>query len=153
MKETSLLKDMWSPKVKRRTELIVPEVTYSNNVGSLNNESWFFDVPYSFRSALDIKYEQRMKLKKPYMVWTQGPILGFKQGDFIHSRCATRAVMVHDAQIMGWDVDKNEMFEGVVVYKEFFVDGHIYTKKRRWNLYANGISGIVNIWGSGFEDY
>lgn len=30
---------------------------------------------------------------------------------------------------MGWDVEKNEMYEGMVVYKDLSVNGHVYTVK------------------------
>ena len=82
MGELELLKSMWAHKVKRNTKLIVSEVTYDQGKGHLNNDHWHFQVPYAFLDALDLKYEQRMKNKKPYMVWTQGPLLRFKDGDF-----------------------------------------------------------------------
>ena len=64
MEELEYLKSLWSRKIKRKTKLIVPEVKYQNLKGSLNNENWKFKVPYAFREALDIKFEQRMKDKK-----------------------------------------------------------------------------------------
>jgi hypothetical protein len=119
VKELVYLKSMWAHKVRRKTELIVPEVTYHNNQGSLNNESWAFKVPYAFREALDIKFEQRKKNKKPYMVWTQGPILSFKDGDLIHTKDGKRAVQVQFASQMGWDPITDEMYQGSVVYYEY----------------------------------
>ena len=59
MKELDQLKTMWAPKVKRITTLIVPEITHNGNDYSLNNDSWIFKVPFAFRNALDIKYEER----------------------------------------------------------------------------------------------
>ena len=63
MGELELLKSMWAHKVKRNTKLIVSEVTYDQGKGHLNNDHWHFQVPYAFRDALDLKYEQRMKIK------------------------------------------------------------------------------------------
>jgi hypothetical protein len=120
---------MWKQRSKRKTKLIVPSVSRSEGTWSLNNNSWFFDAPYCFRDALDIKYEERKKDKKPYMVWTQGPRIAFKEGDLIQSRCGHKAVQVRFASPMGWDVAKDEMFEGSVVYTEFMVDGHKFTKQ------------------------
>jgi|TARA_B110001469_G_C9558319_1_gene276934 hypothetical protein len=128
MKELDHLRSMWAPKVKRSTELIVPEVTYSNGIGSLKNESWKFEVPFAFRDALDLKYEQRVKNKKPYMVWIQGSILRFKDGDAIKSKCGSRAVQVQYANPMGWDTSKNEMYEGSVVYEDFTISDGKYMK-------------------------
>ncbi len=119
MNELEQLKSMWAHKVKRLTKLIVPDVTYINGKGSLNNAHWKFVVPYAFRDALDLKYEKRMKNKEPHMVWTQGVILRFKDGDTISSRCGTSLVQVKYANPMGWDVSKDEMYEGSVLYEEF----------------------------------
>ena len=55
MEELDYLKSLWSCKIKRKTKLIVPEVTYKDLKGFLNNENWKFKVPYAFREALDIK--------------------------------------------------------------------------------------------------
>jgi hypothetical protein len=107
-------------KIKRSTTLIVPKVTYQGTQGSLNNDHWFFCVPYAFRDALDIKYEQRMLNKDPYMVWTQGPILRFKEGDTLIAKEGGRVVQVEFANRMGWDSEANTMYEGVVTYSEFY---------------------------------
>lgn len=81
------LESMWDSKVKRKVPTI-PIVSYDTelSVGSLSNEDWYFKVPYAFREALDLKYEERKKNKKSYMVWTQGPILSFKDGDSFTAR-------------------------------------------------------------------
>lgn len=118
MYELDLLKSMWGFKAKRKTELIVQRVTYLDGQGSLNNDSWAFKVTYAFRETLDIKYEERKKNKKPYMVWTQGPILSFKEGDLIHSSDGRRFIQVRFANQMGWDTNKEEMYQGSVVYSE-----------------------------------
>ena len=119
---------MWGPKVKRKTDLIVPQVTYEDGQGSLNNDSWAFKVTYVFRDALDIKYEERKKNKEPYMVWTQGPILSFKDGDMIHSKDGNRSIQVRFANQMGWDATKEEMSPGSVVYSEYAVSGNSHSK-------------------------
>ena len=119
------LRSMWAEKTKRSTKLIVPSVTHGDPEGSLNNDSWAFKVPYAFRDALDIKYEERRRDKTPYMVWTQGPCLRFKEGDLVHSKDGSRVVQVRYASPMGWDVANNEMYQGSVDYVEY--DGS-YTK-------------------------
>jgi len=131
MKELDLLKSMWAPKVKRKTELIVPKITYSGMHGSLNNGHWKYRVPYAFRDSLDIKYEKRMKDKIPYMVWTQGPILSFKEGDLLTARDGKKSVQVQYANQMGWDTSKNQMHEGSVVYDEFDINNGKCTKIQR----------------------
>lgn len=128
MSELEQLKSMWAAKVKRTTNLIVPKVTHDGNDGSLNNDSWAFKVTYAFRDALDIKYEERKKNKKPYMVWTQGPVLSFKEGDLVYSKDSTRAVQVRVANRMGWDSAKGEMYQGSVVYSLFTVSGGPFSK-------------------------
>ena len=128
MNELEHLRSMWAAKAKRKTELIVPQVTYDGQEKSLNNDSWVFKVPYSFRDALDIKYEERKRDKKPYMVWTQGPLLSFKEGDLIRSKDERRAVQVRFATQMGWDSGKAEMYQGSVVYSDFAVSGNSFSK-------------------------
>lgn len=128
MKELDHLQKMWASKIKRSTDLIVPEVTHEGLNGSLNNEYWFFNVKYAFREALDIKYEERKKNKKPYMVWTQGPILSFKEGDLIHSNDGQRAVQVQFANQMGWDSAKQQMYVGSVSYFEMSVSDGFFNK-------------------------
>jgi len=119
---------MWASKIKRKTNLIVPKVSYQGMNGSLNNENWSFKVTYAFRDALDIKYEQRTKDRKPYMLWTQGPILNFKEGDLIISQNCDKSVQVTFASPMGWDSAKNEMYEGSVTYDQYSVKNGEYIK-------------------------
>ena len=128
MNENAHLRTMWSSKIKRSTVLIVPTVTYQDGEGSLNNDSWAFKVGYEFRDALDIKYEERKKNKKPYMIWTQGPILSFKEGDMLHSRDEKRTVQVRYANQMGWDEPRAEMHQGSVFYSEYVTSGISITK-------------------------
>jgi len=131
MQELEHLRSMWKHKIKRKTDLIVSRVTYVNMSGSLNNENWAFQVPYAFRDALDIKYKQRMKNKKPYMVWTQGPILSFKEGDVLTSTDEAKSVQVQFASCMGWDTSKNEMYKGNVGYDKYEITNGIYSEKER----------------------
>jgi len=128
MQELEHLRSMWKHKIKRKTDLIVSRVTYVNMSGSLNNEHWEFKVPYAFRDALDIKYEQRRKDKKPYRVWTQGPILSFKEGDVLTSANKSKSVQVQFSNCMGWDTSKDEMYEGNVVYEKYGITDGIYSE-------------------------
>ena len=117
--EIEYLKSLWAPKIRRKTKLIVPEVTYAKLDGSLNNDHWAYRVPYAFRDALDIKYEQRIRDKQPYMVWTQGPILSFKEGDILFNKEEFKSVQVQSSNAMGWDSAKDLMYEGNVVYEAY----------------------------------
>jgi len=124
MQEIKHLESMWAAKVKRSASLIVPKVS----LGSLSNEGWAFNVPYAFRDALDIKYEQRMKDKKPYMIWTQGPLINFNEGDTFTARDNKSAMQVLYATGMGWDTATNKMYLGSVVLDEFEINERKYTK-------------------------
>jgi hypothetical protein len=128
MKELNLLESMWGPKVRRKTKLIVPLVTYENNRGSLNNKNWAYNVSYAFRDALDIKYELRVQNKISSMEWTQGPILSFKQGDVFHSKAGDKMIQVRFANQMGWDANNNKMYQGSVVFSEFLHNGNLFNK-------------------------
>ncbi|KAB7694367.1 hypothetical protein [Plesiomonas shigelloides] len=130
MNEINLLRSMWKDRTKRSTQLIVKGITFNGETGSLNNTHWKYEVGYSFRDALDLKYEQRMKNKKPYMVWTQGPIVCFKEGDVINSTCKTKALQVKFSDRMGWDTTKNEMYEGSVTYTEYSIENNSLTLLR-----------------------
>ncbi|CCN37194.1 hypothetical protein VIBNISO65_1660020 [Vibrio nigripulchritudo SO65] len=123
------LKSMWGPKVRRKTTTI-PEVKYDTekSVGMLMNNDWFYNVTYAFREALDLKFEERKVNKRSYMIWTQGPILNFKNGDTFISKCETNAVQVKYANSMGWDADKHEMYKGSVVYELFKIENGNYKK-------------------------
>ena len=125
---------MWAPKIKRKL-VTVPTVSYSAElrIGSLNNEDWHFKVPYAFREALDLKYEKRMKDKKTYMTWTQGPILKFKNGDSFISKYYKTAIQVQFSSPMGWDSTKNEMYQGSIVFDQFSINDHKYTKLKRYS--------------------
>ena len=129
MTELEHLKSMWSTKTKRSTKLIIPQVTYKNSIGSLNNDNWFFHVPYAFREALDIKFEERKKDKKSYMVWTQGPIISFKEGDILHSKDKNQTIQIRFANQMGWDTSKEEMYQGSVVYSEYTTSNNTLIKQ------------------------
>lgn len=128
MNELEHLRSLWAPKIKRTPELIVPRVTYDGREGNLCNDSWSFKVSYEFRDALDINYEERRKDKKPYMVWTQGPLLRFKDGDFLHSKDGGRAAKIRFATPMGWDSTNNEMYQGSVVYLRYSLTGNAFSE-------------------------
>lgn len=131
------LKSMWpiDGKTKIKRELAaLPSVYYNSvlNQGTLNNENWYFSVPYAFRDALDIKYEQRVKDKKAYMVWTQGPILKFKMGDNFPAKNNNVTLQVQFGDQMGWDRDKNEMYLGSVVFDLFELVNKKHIHKQRY---------------------
>lgn len=44
-------------------------------------KEWYFKLPPTFRSALDIKLTTRQIDNQKYEIWTQGNIYSFKQGD------------------------------------------------------------------------
>lgn len=133
MDQLDHLRSMWGPAIKRSTKLIVPKVTYEESSGSLNNDDWVFNVPYAFRDALDIKYEQRKKRKEANMVWTQGPILRFKEGDTLTSKDKALMVQVKFANPMGWDESKHEMNQGVVLYELYEIARNQIKKISREN--------------------
>jgi len=121
--KTDLLKrleSMWQARVIRKTPTY-PEVHYdpATSMGTLNNPDWAFHVPYAFREALDLKYEQRKKDKRPYMIWTQGPFLSFKEGDALTSRDGQAVVQVKFATSMGWDPVKKRMYKGSIIFDKF----------------------------------
>lgn len=130
MKELELLRALWKDRAKRSTELIVPSVSGSsadNALCSLHNDHWAYLVGYAFREALDIKYEKRMRDKKPYWTWTQGPIISFKNGDLIMSKTGETAVQVSYALPMGWDREIGEMYKGLVTHKLYSVKDNKFT--------------------------
>lgn len=131
------LKTMWpsTDKTKIKRELATyPSVYYNSALsqGTLNNDNWCFNVPYTFRDALDIKYEQRIKDKVGSMVWTQGPILKFKMGDNFPAKNNNITLQVQFGDQMGWDRDKNEMYLGSVVFDLFELIDKKYIHKQRY---------------------
>lgn len=150
MQELESLKSMWAAKVKRKVPTM-PQVKYNSelNVGTLDNDDWYFRVPYAFREALDIKFEERKKDKKCYMVWTQGPILSFKDGDTFTAKNQKSALQVRFSNPMGWDPEKNQMYQGRVVFDKFDVSGHKHTKLSQYSCTQMDflkilISGVIN---------
>ncbi len=117
----------------RIKKLIIPSVSYDGMNGSLNNSHWFFNIGYGFREALDIEYSQRMENKKPVFVWTQGGVIGFKEGDLISSRDGRSAVQVRFANPMGWDEKNESVYEGSVTYDEYSISAGKYTKESEKN--------------------
>lgn len=131
------LKTMWpsADKNKIKRELATYPSVYYNSVksqGTLNNDNWYFNVPYTFRDALDIKYEQRVKDKVGSMVWTQGPILKFKMGDNFPAKNNNITLQVQFGDQVGWDRDKNEMYLGSVVFDLFELIDKKYIHKQRY---------------------
>jgi len=144
------LESMWAKKVKRKVPTI-PIVSYDTELsaGSLNNDDWYFKVPYAFREALDLKYEERKKNKKGYMVWTQGPVLSFKDGDSFTAKDNKTAVQVQFSNPMGWDSAKDEMYQGSVVFDEFTINNNQFIKIKQHScsqmeFLKTLISGVIN---------
>ncbi len=120
-------------KIKCRTKtrmvnLLVSEEKLHNQT-NLEYDNWKFSIPYAFREALDLRYEQRTKNKKKYMVWTQGPCLRFKEGDILHSKCGSFALQIRYALPMGWDEEKDLMYEGTVLFDVFEINNGKYSKQ------------------------
>lgn len=133
-KEITQLKALWQERTQRSTSLIVPSMSSENSKllpNDIHPSHWSFNIPYAFRDALDIKYEQRKKDKKTYMVWTQGPMLSFNEGDTFTSKNQDCALQIIFATGMGWDMAKNEMYQGSVVFEEFEIKNKQYTKVKQ----------------------
>ncbi|SGY87528.1 hypothetical protein [Moritella viscosa] len=129
-KEITQLKALWQERTQRSTSLIVPSMSNEHSKlvpDDIHHSHWCFNIPYAFRDALDIKYEQRKKDKKTYMVWTQGPMLSFNEGDTFTSKNQNCALQIIFATGMGWDAAKNEMYQGSVVFEEFKIENKKYT--------------------------
>ena len=117
-------------RVQRKTKLLVSkEPSKDDRKSCLSNDQWFFVVPYAFRDALDIKYQERVKTVKSkdldsktqehryrYSVWTQGRLISFKEGDLLTSKDNEYFVQVNHANPMGWDPSANKMYFGSVNY-------------------------------------
>ncbi|WP_067096089.1 hypothetical protein [Marinomonas atlantica] len=111
--EIQLLETLWKRATEKEsgnhyyradksTELIIPRVDYcqDSRTGDLNNSHWTFNVPYAFRDALGLSFDQRFKDKKPYMVWVQGPYIDFKEGDSLKSKSGDISLSVKMATPM-----------------------------------------------------
>jgi hypothetical protein len=115
-----------SKKIKRGTKLI-SNTSGANN--TLDNDNWFFELGYCFRESLGLNFESRMVNKKPMMVWTQKPIIYFKSGDLIFSKCKNYSVQIMFSAPMGWDDESNSMYEGLVTFNvASWVNQNIFTK-------------------------
>lgn len=106
-------------RANKSTELIVPSVEYcpTTRTGNLNNANWEFEVPYAFRDALGLSLDQRFKGKKPYMVWTQGPYIYFKEGDTLSSKLGSVSLTVQMSTPMSRLRGSNSIDFGVVEFK------------------------------------
>lgn len=104
----------------KNVPFVVPFVTWDseNQIGSLNNEHWVFNVGYEFREALDLIFMKRVRNKQTVYRWSQGPIIAFKEGDLIRTKDNKRSVQVRFSNPMGWDTNKDEMYYGSVSYLE-----------------------------------
>ncbi len=99
-------------------------------------KGWIFCLPSSFRDALDIKYQKRVKDKKPYWTWTQGRLFSFSEGDIIYDcpeayfpslnwneqlQLINQMVQVHSATPAGYDKKKGEKeyYPGTIWFKTY----------------------------------
>tara|TARA_R110001583_G_scaffold58417_3_gene174237 strand:+ start:5242 stop:5700 length:459 start_codon:yes stop_codon:yes gene_type:complete len=115
MKEIELIKKVGCKRRATRSLDLIANIKLEN----LETSHWSYPLSYGFRDALDIQYSVRVKDKKTYMVWTQGPVIAFKEGDLIKSGCKCFVVQVEFAQPMGWDIEKDKMYLGNVMFKLF----------------------------------
>ena len=73
------------------------------------------------------------------MVWTQGPILKFKEGDSLTSKDGKICVQVKFANQMGWDTEKGEMYKGAVIYDKTYSRMYLaFIQKQKITLLSNG---------------
>lgn len=103
----------------RSTELIVPCVSYQNNVGNLHNENWAYRVPYAFRDALDISYSTLYHKKISYQAWTQGCLINFVVGDRLSSDKGYCCLQVQSSKPVSLNPNSGEWDEGFVTYTNF----------------------------------
>jgi len=147
------LKSLWTPTVNKKTgnksfsrvtRLIVPVPSWDEaaGTGDLNNSDWAYEVPYTFRTSLDLSLDTRRKqvdvldsetgdpvideetnkVKRkshPYQIWTQGFIIDFKEGDLLISNKGFPALQVQSSRPMDWVEEENKVFEGEVNYELF----------------------------------
>lgn len=139
--ELEHLKSMWSSKIRKKLDLIVP-VSRLEDESDLSGDDWFFNVHFAFRSALDINYVERKENKKSNMVWIQGPILKFKEGDMLHSRDGATILQVKNANPMGWDSSLGSMYEGTVLFEVY---ENIDNKIRKLKSYTCTQMGFLEI--------
>ena len=64
----------------REERSLIPIAVFVNGFAA----GWKMAVPGAFKDALDIKLTQRIVGGKKQMVWTQGRVFDFKEGDTIH---------------------------------------------------------------------
>lgn len=151
MEELNYLEKMWAVRTRRSERLIVKDATADVLVSSFDS-NWMFPVVGAFREALDIKYMKRIKDKKGVFVWTQGPILKFKEGDLLANEAGSLAVQVYYAAPMGWDHELGSMYEGAVTFDVFSISDGSYTKEDRHSVtqmqfFEMLISGKVEVGG------
>ena len=140
MKEIDLIKKMALSTRAKRSDILIAPI----KLDCLDTQNWVFPLCYGFREALDIRYTekvttikkmidgQEVKVKKKYMIWTQGRIIAFKDGDLIINTCGDIAVQVEFAQPMGWDVSKDTMYTGSVMFKLYNIQEGKYLLAARY---------------------
>ncbi len=91
---------------------------------------WHMCVPSCFNAALDIRYSERKKNKKPYWVWTQGADFSFAAGDIIYDtpdgykvwsealKSIKRCVQISEAKPAG-GAEEGDRYSGLVKAKVF----------------------------------
>lgn len=126
--ELEHLRSMWTPPVRRSRNLFVP--IKDDGTGIILNQHWAFEVPFAFREALDIRYEQQQVDKQAVWMWTQGPFISFRLGDSFASRDGKRYLQVELASPMNWNSVSEEMNLGAIVAAEYRVAGGKYSKHR-----------------------
>ncbi len=123
-------------KAQRTSELIVGTILKTSSTSFKFIHDWAFDAKYAFRDGLGLKYETRTSSAlKPYLLtserdtlrkghsftmWTQGPILYFKQGDSFNSRLDdSLSIQVQYSDTMGWDPSQSKVHEGLVNFNVY----------------------------------
>lgn len=128
-------KEVTTYPAKRNSHVIVPEISWEqlSGTGSLNNDNWAYNVHYAFRSALDLSYDTRRKVKifknkttgkdekksVPYQIWTQGYKIHFEEGDLLHSNKGFPSIQVQKGKPVEWDDTKKTINLGLVEYELF----------------------------------
>ncbi|MFV0449819.1 MAG: hypothetical protein ACK5MF_15405 [Vibrio sp.] len=121
-----------------KTLIIPPEAT-----DRLDAEHWHFVVKRGFRDAFDILKTTKIQNGKIVESWTQGPIIRFKEGDILHSKCGQFCVQVKFYNDMGWDLALNDLDEGTIVYKIYSKEADekfVYVEEKTTTQY-----GFLNV--------
>lgn len=97
-------------RVRRSLDLIIDGCggLDVDDAGWWNTGGWAYAVPLAFRDALDIRYIERKARGVSMMRWTQGPLIGFAQGDVLHRNDGAGCVQVTRAFAMGLEGIEDE---------------------------------------------